>query len=398
MFKRSVILSAAILLSFAGVSAQSASNSQGVKVGAFKLYPSIGIYQQRNDNIFAQANQAQTSSITQFKPSMEFRGQVDDNVYTIAYKGDYGRYDTSSDDDFDDHALTFDFNFGNSRNRFDVDASYAKLHENRGDETSEGAAAYLLLDPQEYDLKKFGGSWDFGSEGTTMGFMLSTNRSDIDYDTPALGLLQDRSRDETGYSAKLYGRVAPKTRFFLEYATMDIEYSFGIALPVSLDSKEEVTSFGAEWDISGKTKGSVKIGETNKEFDAAILDDSDTSTWEIEVSWSPLTYSTLTLSSSKSPKETNGTGLFIAAKVHTINWKHEWTDSLSHTVSYSTGADSFIRSAREDDRDDRSIRLDYVYRHKFNIGVGYYRVERDSNANVFDFDREVVFMDLNVHF
>lgn len=382
-------------LAVVGTSTQAATKPQAVDMGPVKFIPTLGVTQKRDDNIFNQPTAEKSSWITQIEPQLQFMAEDRANVYAFTYSGDYGVYSGSSDDDYDDHVFSADFKFDfGAMHDASLSASFGMLHDNRGEGSSEGGVALTRTEPDEYDATGVAGTWEFGRDDARFGVGLAAQYTDVEYQNNRVET-EFRDRDDTSFSARLYGRLMPKSRFFLEYATTDISYDVLPTNGVALDSDEQVISVGIEWDITGKTSGSVKVGQTDKDFDAAARDDGDFTSWEAELSWSPRTYSHFFLSTSRRPSETNGTGNFIDSRTYQVMWLHDWSSMVHSNVRIASGDDSYDQDPREDDRFDFSASLDYDFRRWLNVGIGYRYSEKDSNIAAFNYEKNVFFISID---
>ena len=95
------------------------------------------------------------------------------------------------------------------------------------------------------------------------------------------------------------------------------------------------------------------------------------------------------LNSSKTPRESNGTGNYIEARDTSITWLHAWTDILSTTVTFADGADSYAGDARDDDRRSYSIAASYDWRRWITLGASFSFQDRESSDSTFDYDKNV---------
>jgi polysaccharide biosynthesis protein VpsM len=116
-----------------------------------------------DDNIFSQGTSEKSATITQILPKVQWLAEKDTDSYALTYSGDYGFYAGSGDDDYTDHTLSFDAAVSpNDRVSFDVGASYGKLHDNRGEGSSEGTNALSRKAPDEYDIRSVDFTTDLG--------------------------------------------------------------------------------------------------------------------------------------------------------------------------------------------------------------------------------------------
>src|SRR5256885_11496409 len=73
--------------------------------GAFTLESSLGIEALHDSNIFESRTTVQSSQIWKLAPRLLMRFEPARSRLEFGYKGNYGWYDESSDDDYADHAL-----------------------------------------------------------------------------------------------------------------------------------------------------------------------------------------------------------------------------------------------------------------------------------------------------
>ncbi len=393
-----IFLSTAAVVLVSGA-VQAAPEPQAFDFGSGKLIPMLEVIQKRDDNIFSQANGEESDSITQVKPVVQFLSRKNASSVALTYTGDYGKYWAviwNSPDNYADHTLSFDALLSSSDMlSIDFGASLGRLHDNRGEGSSEGLNAAQRKEPDEYDLNNVNLLLDFGRDTARLGIELEAGRSAIDYSNNRTET-RFRDRDETLLGARLYARGTGKTKFFLGVSTEEFEYSTSPLFGSSIDNDQDAWFVGAEWEATGKTTGAIKFGSMDKDFSAAARGDDDVTVWDIDVTFSPRTYSHILFSASNDARETNGTGAFIEARDLTLSWLHQWSDRCSSTVSYGTGDDDYASDTRQDDRDSFAISVAYDWQRWITIGAGISRSERDSNQNSFDFEKNVIQVSLDM--
>jgi hypothetical protein len=333
--------------------------------------------------------------ITQLRPQVQFLSQQDNNVYALTYRGDYGFYASSSNDDYNDHAFTFDVRADlGPKARATLTADYSFLHEGRGTGASEGVGA-SRRDPDELDSAGLAGGIEFGAADAIFNVGLEASTTDLEYQNNRSETMF-RDRRDNRFAGTVYWRVAPRTRLLLEAGRRNIEYDTVPLVSGSLDSDEQTLKAGVSWAITGKTEGTFKAGRTEKDFDEASRGDEQIASWDLDVSYSPRTYSSFLLSANRGPKETNGTGSFIDSKGISLAWQHAWSERLHTTLHLASTVDEFFGSTRDDDIDQVGISLDYDFRRWLNVAFGYSNDDKDSNLNQFDYDRNVFTVSVNL--
>lgn len=367
-----------------------ATQPQAVDLGAFKFIPEVTVSQSHNDNIYYQAKDERSSWITRAQPLLQLMAQQDDNMFALTYQGDYGVYATSSDDDYYDHTFSADAVLvANTWNNFKLDASYAKLHDARGQGSSEGTIALSRPEPDQYDATQASGTWNFGAQDARFTASLAASTLDIKYTNNRIET-QFRDRKNNAVDLTLYARVSGKTKLFFEYGQTDISYKHLPLFGGTLDSTEKSTYGGITWEITGKTTGNAKIGQVSKEFDDPTKVDQDVLAWQLQLIWQPRTYSTVTLTSSRAPQETNGTGYVIENNSNQLTWQHDWRSDVHTTFSAGFGKSSYAGNPRIDHNSNYSAGINVDLYRWLNVGASFSHSKRSSQYDPqFDYDQNV---------
>ena len=164
----------------------------------------------------------------------------------------------------------------------------------------------------------------------------------------------------------------------------------------SLDSHERSGYFGAEWEITGKTTGSGKIGYVNKDFDDASRADDQLVSWQGQISWQPRSYSTVTLTISRQPAETNGTGSVIESDTNSLVWVHDWRSYLHSRVTAGFGTEAYGSNPRRDTQRFYSAGVSYDLHRWMNLSASFSHDSRNSNVGQYDYGRNVYSFSVNV--
>lgn len=369
---------------------------QSFDFGAGKVIPMLKVSQKQDDNIYSQATNEQSDTVTLVSPVVQFQAQKDSDSYAVTYSGDFGKYWDNSRDNFDDHTLSFDALLSpNDYYTIDVGASVARLHEGRGEGSSEGINALQRPEPDEYDLSDINAVLDLGRDSAKVGVELEAQRTDQEY-TNNQSETRYRDRVSTQLGARVYTKLSGKTRVFFGLSQQDFAYDELPLFGPTLDSENQKWFVGARWEVTGKTSGEVRVGNLDKDFDASTRSDDDFGFWTASVTWSPKSYSVINFTANNDARETNGTGAYIESRDFSVSWQHAWSQRLRSTVSLNDGSDSYQGSPRSDDRTDLSFGIDYDWQRWMNIGARYQFSDRESNQNQFDYDKNVFLVNVNL--
>jgi len=166
--------------------------------GAFTLESSLGIEALDDSNIFESRIDVQSSQLWKLAPSLLMRFEPARSRLEFGYKGNYGWYDKSSDDDYADHALQAGaYLLLGERSGLDLVASYDDAHENRGTGLSLGldpASGAFPPDPDRYTTGQYLARYTYGVSHTRAFVVLEASTEKFAYQNN-LALTQPFDRD-----------------------------------------------------------------------------------------------------------------------------------------------------------------------------------------------------------
>jgi len=359
----------------------------------FSLDAELGVEVRYDDNIFRSATGVESSWITIFSPGLSVAAKPSKHRYAFKYNGDIAWYSDSSPDDYDDHY----FKAGaylelGQRSKFDIIASYDDAHDDRGTGLTEGfiPAINIPAEPDEYQFADILGRYSLGSGASKGRFVFEAGSNDLEYTNH-----RDRTRffdRSNNYGdVRFYYRVMANTSLLLDARLTDIDYQYDRALQPSLDSKEYRYLFGITWDTTAKTSGTVTVGYVQKDFDESARGDFSDPIWEVDVRWSPRTYSHFDFRTARYPSESNGGGNFIENTIYSVTWEHEWSIRVKSRLEARDLDQDYRGSAvnRKQEFAQYSLFLNYQMRRWLSWEVGVEVGSRDSNINRYEFDRNV---------
>lgn len=371
-------------------------NPRAVKVGGLEVMPWIGLSVGNNSNVGLNAGAAKTSSsFTQINPNISIGLPSHGQMYSVNYSGNYGRFSSSSKDNYNDHALGLEAdNTFSDRFKTLVNIDYNKGHDGRNS---------LQFQSQEFwhttGLKVMG---HYGAESAQGQFELEAGKLSKRYDsnntsvftpgTSTAGFNMDRS----DLKGTFFYRVAPATKMFVEVGSGKLTYQ---PSPLNLDSKEAKYMLGVTWQATAKTEGRVKIGSLKKTFSSPARVAGKSTVWDAVVRWSPKVYSKLDVSMQQSVNESGGAGNAIVARDANLVWTHDWTDHVTSALSFGDGSDAYQASTRNDKRQAYGLKAIYGFRPWLSAAVEYNHTKRNStggiNPAIWSYNQSVTMFTLN---
>lgn len=350
------------------------------------------------DNLLRSRDNEKDTGFSLIKPQVQAWIEDGINTYSLTYElADY-RYFDSSDDDYTDHAVSFDLYYDfNARNRLNAYAQYYWIHEERGVGFTEGFIAELVDEPVEVERGVLGGDYTLGSESSRGRLNIALEAVDHDFFNLE-ELTFYRNRDSYTADGTFYWRVAERTDALLEVRYIETTYDRTDPSDVagSLDSEEYIYYAGLSWKATAKTVGSVKLGYYDRSYDSDDRDTDEGFSWEVDLVYKPRTYSRITLETRRYFEETNGLGDGVNTEKTELGWEHDWSSRSNTQLIFMIGEEDYTASPREDDRWGVEASYNYAFRRWVDLGIGYRYEDRDSDLRTFDYNRNEVFLEVRL--
>jgi hypothetical protein len=373
--------------------------------GALTLESSLGIEALHDTNIFQSATDVRSSQIWKLEPCLLLRFEPARSRLELGYKGSYGWYDKSSDDNYVDHALHAGaYLLLGERSGLDLVASYDEAHENRGTGLSTGidpASGAFPPHPDRYGRGQYLARYTYGVSHTRAFVVLGGGTEKVVYQNN-LALTQPFDRDESYGQATFGVRVRPKTSLQLSVQARDITYDHLRASGLNLDSREYRYLLGVVWEATGTTTGSVRVGGVTKKFDHAALPDYSAPNWEVAIRWSPRTYSHFDLSTKRylaEPIDLSGDVTDSAA--YSLSWSHEWGSQLESKLALSEFEQTYrfvTGNPHKDKTPQYSLALAYKTRPWLRWEAGLDINSRDSPLASYNYNQSITRLGARITF
>ena len=363
-----------------------------IPVGSMFLYPALEVAIKRDSNILIQpAASAKSDTIGYLRPSVRLEAQQGVNIYSLGYSGEYGRYNSSTADNFENHALAANANMTlDARNHLTAKLQYLDRVDPRG--TLNLVATPT---PNRYREPSVLGLYTYGAEGAQGKLELAGGYADKRY-LNNRDVTSQLDHNTTDYGGTFLWRVQPKT-----YATFNLRQSkYEYKDPIStLDSTDTFMLLGVRWEATAATTGRFAVGHQTKKFDsagtAAGRQDFSGPSWEGGVNWKPLTYTSLDYDTYRRTYDSTGLGNFTVNQTHQVVWTHAWSSRVTSILTGLYMNDQFSNApvaaiggaSREDTTKSAELRVTYNMRRWLNIGADYTYTNRDSNDANFNYNR-----------
>lgn len=364
-----------------------------LQAGPAFISPTLDTRVGYDDNLVRTKDEKKSTGYSIVTPRVQTWLENGPNTYSLTTALMDYRYFESSRDDITDYTINLDIHqVFTPRHTLDLYAEYRDFHEDRGTDVSEGIGEFLD-GPVKLDRTSFGGDYLFGSEISRGRLKLAARTVEHDYrNFPEL--TRYRSRDSYHYGGTFLWRVAPRTDALFEtryietdYNRLDPEDDGG-----SLDSDEFNYLAGVTWEATASTTGSVKLGMMDRDYQSNQRDNDEVFSWEVDVTYLLRTYSRFNLASRRYFNETNGLGNAVDAQEVALTWDHDWSGRSSTRFKTAYGDEDYTGSVRQDNRYGAEALYKYAFRRWMDVSVGYRYEELDSDLELYDYTRNLVYL------
>jgi hypothetical protein len=367
-------------LAFGGYFPMPQMESGTMRVEPFNIRAAVNAGLGYDDNVTLSRSNQISSMLMTVTPAVVVGLEGASQRYYAVYRGNYGRYFSSPVDNYENHNLGL-VAAHDWTTRFRTAATYdfTRGHDPRGAILTSGGPS------STWNLHRLRASGSYGAEGAqgrVDGYAGYTKREYAD----SGGLPDTRNYDQIEVGSTLGYRVGPKTM-----ATLTLQHSdFSHADAPQLDASENRYLVGATWEALAKTRGLARIGYFTRSASGTGASTFSGATYEVAAVWSPLTYSTVNLTATRTSSEAIEAGSsFIVVDVATVTWEHAWFDRVRSTVRGLYGEQIHQGLDRKDTYYSLSGRVSYAFHRRLRLGAEFRHDNRQSPDPLLEFKRNV---------
>lgn len=224
--------------------------------------------------------------------------------------------------------------------------------------------------------------------GNKLSFQLGYADYRIDYSSRGKAF---QERKDQSWNAAVYYQVLPKTRLFLEYERIDVDYDQDIVS----DFTEDHYFVGVHFDPTARISGYLKVGYGEVDPDQDGYEDSDEMLFEGSLSYQVGAKSSVTLTGRRQVQATVDEFHqdVLSTQVY-VSFSHKLTHKLQMTVDAGMIDEDYrydgTRSDRNDDVITAGVSLEYALRDWLTMRAGYDYEDRDSDVVGNDYTSNMV--------
>ncbi|MFA7062332.1 MAG: outer membrane beta-barrel protein [Pedobacter sp.] len=360
-----------------------------IKLGPVEVHPYLSLRETYSDNIYLTPDNKEHDFITSINPGLFLQLPFRRHVVSLGGSTTLNRYAINSSENTTDWSLygAGDFYFG-SRFNLKVSDNYTNSHEPRSQSSTSEIERYQN-----------------NTAATSLTYVLADiSKVQLDYSRTYLKYRTYgfRSRNEDLVSAYLYYRILPRTSAFVEYEFKNVGFMDSTS---TLDNNVHSGLLGVTWELSERSKGTIKGGYLVKNFDLQSQGSIDDFTASLDISHYFSDYNFMKLAGARTVNESSlqGTRYSVSTGING-EFTHRFLDRISSTIKASYIEERFSDIVPGDlqIRKDRVVQvgaaLQYNFRRWLESSLEYYWRNKDSNIDIYDSTENNISLTIKVSF
>ncbi|WP_263079387.1 outer membrane beta-barrel protein [Endozoicomonas sp. Mp262] len=357
------------------------------EMGGINVTPLLKAGVGYDDNVYREGTEGndlkeKSATVYTVAPSIELKAEQGMSYYALTVDGVHKSFSGESDHDFTDYGAALDIHHEfNSRHRLTVTSGYGIKHDQGStvDEAKDKSA------PQ-YQQTDAAVNYGFGAKEATARVDVFGDYNAKDYEKIGkLGRDSGEDRKNKGYGATFFYKVMPKTEVLVEAKKRELSY----------DNQDnagyDITSYlvGLNWEATAKSTGYIKAAHRERKSDVKTVDKENYSGWEIGISYLPVEYSLIQISSGRDyglESENPASASFTKGFNAVVNWQHDWTSKITSNLGFSY-TDDDVQNAASVVQKERKVKtfnagLSWKVMRNLTVSLDWENTKRDEKAKV----------------
>lgn len=332
------------------------------------------------DNVFNSNTDERSDFSTTLSPGLKilFPRQKKNYKFEFLYQADIERFSRYTSENAENHKVNGEFDYKSPAGiEISLSDKFTRSHDPRGVNIGEE------LDFYRDNVFSTSVAYSF-AERFKIRFDYTNHLVDYEADRNSF-----RDRTDNSLSGYLYYKFLPKTSAFIEYEYLDVDFRES----GDFDSTENHFFGGITWEVTGKTKGTIKAGYGTKDFKGEIKGFRGYLT-EVNIDHNFTPRHSIKIMAIRRTNETNifGSDYFVTTGL-AVDYFQRLTGKITARINASYGRDSFRGEfARRDDTWTGGIGLIYDIRKWLITEAGYLYTNRNSTFDEFDYKNNRFFL------
>lgn len=351
---------------------------QNIDIYGFNFTPTLFFSESYDDNFRELEHNVQSSMVTRIAPSFELKAEDRNSATRLIWQPTRNIYhdepDASNTAQRVQLASIMEFT---DRHRLKLEGEWRK-YERTTDTAIPG-------ENDKIQNSQVNGLYTYGARSAANQLEFGANYAELRYDNSD-GVNDDKERNTTALTTTWYHRIGSNTRGLVEYDHKIFDY---LQANSPRSSKSDALLAGAEWDITARTTGKVRVGYERKNFDESQSKDLNNPTWQVDLQWKPRTYSTFTFLARQALAEGDDGSDAVKTTFTQVGWRHGWTERITSVAQIGAGRNVYEGQNRTDDLREYHLGVIYAMRRWMDIEVGYRYRDNNSDADNESYERNV---------
>lgn len=358
----------------------------GVRLGNFILYPSVGFRTIYDTNILGTVDDPIGDVRYEFEPRLVIRSDLPRHVFDVIIGGKRITYR-----DLDNH--TFWNLYANLSGRLDINHAHSLAFAYTTDRGREERFAVETPTSAIEQVPLWRNRWQFQltRDAGRLSASLGGDVETVDFDDvpSATGNIDQDFRDFWRYEANLKLKYKYSPGYNLTGLFSAARVSVRGNDTIDRDAMIYDASLGLRFEANPLLRFSLSAGYAFTDYDQTDLDDFGAAIFEGEVQWLPTQLTTIylnfvrKLSGTSFESATGRVDTVLEAKI-----EHELRRNLLLNLGVKWTNYDFVGADRRDDEVIGTIGLEYLYTKFIKLTASYEHQFRESNRDIFDLERD----------
>ncbi len=344
-----------------------------------------------DDNVRRTDFEEDHALILQLEPRVYLDGGFGRSRFVLGYEGRYAAHVDLSDEDFDDHNFLGEADLGLHRKvRMIGRGGMEWGHDERGGVTSRVVS---FDSPDRWREHRLGGD-------LVLGRRIAKAEVRGTVDLRGRRYLNNGQETRDFEERTLWGEgrynITPRLAAVLEGGRTTIDY---LDARSSLDGDRSQILYGVAWTATSKTSGTIRLGQTWRDFDDSIFEERKTSSWDARIDWAPRPHSRFTFYTSRDEQE--AAGVAVGGTVNVTVFGARWRHGFSERTEIELGVERLL-SNFPSTREDRLTFWDAEIRHQvrrwLDVAAGFEVRQRNSDLPFADYNAHLIYLRLDTYF
>jgi hypothetical protein len=358
----------------------------GIRAGSFLIFPSLGVSENYDDNVFATPHNTKDDFITLVQPRVEAQSNWTRHNLNVTAGGNIGFYANQPDNDYQDAFIQSNGRLDITRQNFvDGALNFGRAHQGRDDPENDPNQKHI---PEIY---QYGAALSYTHVFNRVNIQVGGDFARDDY---AQGANSDR--DQNSYTGTLRTGyfISPEFNTFL-YGTYNVinrdqKVDSG---GVERDSKAWGTGVGASLQLTNLINTQVQVGYTKETYAEGSFSDNNGFAYALDLTWTPTQLTTVRATGSGGYVPTSSTGSGAQSNLQSVvgaSVDHELLRNVHLGAHVTYTRDDFSGPSRTDNGVLVGGGVTYFLNRNFSVNAGYNYQQRWSDIPNDEFSRNLV--------